>query len=410
VNKKLFLVPLVLLLVISFIAVGCSAPAPVTPTTPGTPAEKVLKVGSPLALTGWFSVMDLYTADNIQFMGDIINEQGGITVNGEKYKVQVVIEDIKSDFDGVTAATNRLIHDDGVNFVIGPTAFFIPAASPVTEPAKVLKINGWLCNTPGEMDTNTPYSFSTSHGALGSAIAAMKYVHEQYPNVKKVALVIPDDGAIPYLKAAVTPRLQALGITVVGDVIGYPNEMEDFSPIVAKLNSMKGDVDAVFQVNGIAPHMGAILKGMRSAGNKMPYILTSPVCGDEVVKIAGAEAVEGLSTVIPTWNDPKNGAVMQEVVKRFTAKNGNDAPLHFVGPTALYLLKTVIEQAGSVDPSVVKAKWESMDKVDTIFGQGTVCGMETFGIKHYVAHPMPVQRFENGKSNAAGWYNVDGIP
>jgi len=76
----------------------------------------------------------------------------------------------------------------------------------------------------------------------------------------------------------------------------------------------------------------------------------------------------------------------------------------------VYLLKTLIEAAQSLDPTEVKAKFESMDTVDTIYGTGVIGGEETFGIKHVVAHPLPVQKWENGKAVPAGWMDVGFIP
>ena len=77
----------------------------------------------------------------------------------------------------------------------------------------------------------------------------------------------------------------------------------------------------------------------------------------------------------------------------------------------MWILKEVIEAAQSLDPTVVKKKWESMDEVDTIFGKAKVCGDKTFGIKHHVvASPQPIQILKGEKEASAGWIDVGVIP
>ena len=70
-----------------------------------------------------------------------------------------------------------------------------------------------------------------------------------------------------------------------------------------------------------------------------------------------------------------------------------------------------IEAAQSLDPTVVKAKWETMDKVETFQGTGRMCGDETYGLKHHaVSHPQPFQMMKDGKVVNAGLVDPGVIP
>jgi hypothetical protein len=102
--------------------------------------------------------------------------------------------------------------------------------------------------------------------------------------------------------------------------------------------------------------------------------------------------------------------VMAEMARRVTNQYGADFPLSYQCATGVYLIKTLIEAAQSIDPTDVKAQFESMDKVDTIYGTGLIGGEKTFGIKHVVGGPVPVQKFENGKAVPAGWVDLGYIP
>lgn len=371
---------------------------------------KTLRIGMLLSVTGFFTVREVPDMNQTKFAADMINEQGGITVKGEKYRVELIVEDCKSAMDGVTAAANRLVYDKKVKFIIGPTAFFAAAAGPVCDPNKVLRVITWCVNTPGEVDGSTPYAFLGGNGSVLTSTAATKYLKQTYPNVKKVAIVTPDDGAVPYVIPIAKKLLAAQGISVVGDIIPYPVIMQDYSPIVAKLNAIK-EADAIFMQNGLVPHMGAIVKGLREAGNYKPYAASLPARIGQVMTIAGEEAMKDIFTIAYTPNDPNMPPVAKEIINRTVAEFGAGYQLEMSGPNCLWILKGVIEAAQSLDPTVVKEKWESMDQIETIFGPAKICGDKTFGIKHHVvASPQPIQILKDGVESCAGWVDLGVIP
>jgi branched-chain amino acid transport system substrate-binding protein len=372
--------------------------------------EGTLRIGMPLSVTGFFSVREVPDFNQTKFAADMMNEQGGITVKGKKYRVDLVLEDCKSTMDGVTASLNKLVYDEKIKFVIGPTAFFAAAAGPICDPNKVLRVITWCVNTPGEVDSNTPYAFLGGNGSVLTSVAATKFLKKNYPNVKKVAIATPDDGAVPFVMPIAKQLLAAQGISVVGDAIAYPNEMQDFSPIAAKLNAIK-EADAIFMQNGLVPHMGGIVKGLRELGNTKPYAGSLPARIGQVTTIAGANAMKDVFSIAYTPSDPDMPPVAKEIIKRVVDKYGPDYQLEMSGPNCLWILKGVIEAAQSLDPEVVKEKWESMDEVETIFGPAKICGDKTFGIKHHVvASPQPIQMLKGGVEVSAGWIDLGVIP
>ena len=415
-SKKLLIILSILVLLVGGLFIACEED--VTPPADGDgdgdgvtpPAEETLKIGSLMALTGWFVVNDGPDWAQTVIAGDVLNEHGGINVNGQIYKVELVVEDIKSDFDGVTAAANKLVYDEEVKFIIGPTAFFNPAASPVTEPAQVLKISTWCTHMPGEMDASTPYSFTTGHGSITSGWAALQYMHDAYPEVKKVVIVSPDDGAPPIMVPIMMPLFDSVGVTVVGDTILYPNEMVDFSPIVAQILAVDATegIDGVYQLNGVGPHVGAIVKGVRQGGFDGPYITTIPTSVQEFANIGGADVCEGVSSVALSYDDPNNPPLLQEMIARIQTEIGSEETLHLKGANCLFILKEAIEAAGSIDPTVVKATLESMGTVETPFGLATICGTELLGIaNHLIANPLPIDLFTGGQQVPVAWYETE---
>lgn len=390
------------LLIVAVLAMaGCPAAGPAP--------EKTLNIGALMSLTGWFVVNDGPGWEAIQIGAELINDRGGITINGQNYKVEMVVEDCKSTMDGVTAAANRLIYDKGINFIIGPSAFYTSAATPVTEPAKVLVVPTWNCNTPGELSGDTQYVFAVD-GNLAANIAAAKFLKQAYPDVEKIATILPDDGTGPFVEPMIRELLAAQGITVVGETIMYPNEMQDFSPIVAQINQLEG-IDAVYHMIGVNPHVAAIVKGLRGGGNYLPYVTGLPTPVIEIALISGIESAENVSSVCAADGDPGNTPLMTDLFSREKTAYGEDYICKVAGVNSLWVLKEVMEAAQSLDPTVVKEKWESMDEVETMYGTGTVSGDETYGIKHhFVAHPQPIHRIKDGKVVHGGWIDIGALP
>jgi len=83
-----------------------------------------------------------------------------------------------------------------------------------------------------------------------------------------------------------------------------------------------------------------------------------------------------------------------------------------LSPNSIYILLNVMRAADSIDPDVVKAKWESLDTIETLYGKGIISGDQTYGIKnHAVAYPWPYEIMMDGKVSSSGWIDdVSAIP
>jgi branched-chain amino acid transport system substrate-binding protein len=378
--------------------------------TADTSEKHVLRIGMLMSITGFFSVREIPDVNQTKIMAEIINQRGGIMIKGKRYKIELIVEDCKSTMDGVTSAANRLVYNKKVKFIIGPTAFFAPAAVPVCEPNKVLRVLTWCINTPGELDASTPYAFLGGSGTVLASMAATRYLKRRYPDVKKVAIVTPDDGAVPYVVPIAKKLLSAHGISVVGNAVAYPNEMQDFSPIVARLYAKK-NIDAIFMINGLVPHMGAIVKGLREIGFDKPFAGSLPARISQVQNIAGKESMKDVFTIACTPGDPSMPPLAREIISRAIKRYSRNYQLEMTGANSLWILKEMIETAQSLDSTVVKKTWESTEKVDTIFGPAYVSGDKTFGIIHHaVASPQPIQISRNGREASGGWIDLGIIP
>jgi ABC-type branched-subunit amino acid transport system substrate-binding protein len=416
--KKLMFIALSLILVSALVLVGCPSPAPETTQPPQTtqPPEttqppKTLKIGFLACLTGFLSSKDIPDLNMAIAAKDVLNEKGGITVQGQQYMIEFIIEDYETSFDGLTAATNRLVYDHGVDFMIGPTAFFASGVGPIANPEKVIYVIDYCNKTPGEMDATTPYGFLGSNSAVGKMMGSVKYLAQAYPEVEKVAVVMPDDGGINFLGPVFETIFAEEGLTWVGDPVLYPNEMQDFSPIVSKIN-LTEEAEAICHMNGVAQHIGAIVKGLRESGNTKPYAGMMCATMNDIVAIAGLEAAQDVFMASTSADEAALPPLGKEIIQRYIDEHGSETSLIMYAANCLYMLKQAIEGADSLDTDVVKTYWESMDAIDTLEGPGVMCGDETYGIHHHaVAHPQPIQILdENGNAVSGGLMDIGVIP
>ena len=154
------------------------------------------------------------------------------------------------------------------------------------------------------------------NATVGHFFGTLSFLKKHYPAVKKVVIVEPDDGAVPYLAPIFTKAMEQAGFTQVGKTISYANELQDFSPIAGRINGLSKDIDAVLQTNGLPPQVGSIIKGLKELGYKKPYFQSTDSSLQEVVRVTGKEAAKGVVINGITPNDPLNPKLMNELSKK----------------------------------------------------------------------------------------------
>lgn len=399
-GKKIFL-----LIIVTLVTVLAALPLmPLSNSKIMAAETKTLRIGVLVCLTGWFSTFDTLEWEEAQLARDMLNERGGITIKGEKYQIELLAEDCKSTADGVVAGANKLVYDRKVKFIAGPAAFFSAAAKEVCEPEKILRAISFATNTPGELGEDTPYTFLCHNASVEHCIVGVTAMKQVFPKVKTVDLVNADDGAIPYLDPIFRKILQEQGVTAVGKIIGYPNEMVDFSPVAAKLSVSK--TDAVFFGNGLPEHAAKTLKGMRELGSPKPVIFMSSGLAEDVKRIAGKEASSKFIIVGPMLGATGTPPLMAEIQKRLLATYGKERSIHLQIFNSIWALVKAVEAAQSLDTTVVRDKWEKLNTIETPYGTGHMGGQKTYGIRHALSHPEPYQILDNGEARFGKWVEV----
>jgi ABC-type branched-subunit amino acid transport system substrate-binding protein len=397
----------IIFVLFSMVLGACAAPtaapteAPVGPAP--TAAPKSLVLGEIETLTGASSDNLKLAASGAYLAQQYINNHGGITINGEIYMVEIKLEDNKGTADGASAAATKLIQDEGVRFVTGSGPPPLTAAiGAVAEPAGVLYASIYNNGTKVEQNPDRKFTFIANPDSFAGQISAMTYLKQIHPEVKTIAYVLIDDGQIADNTPQVKASAAALGLEIVGDIIGFAPPTVDFTPIAQK--AMERNADAVMLGNGPTDYMGQMLKNLRTMGYTNPIFVCSMTPPQDIMKIAGPEAStnffgHGISELVSIPDAPE---ITKEVIAMAVAdpQIGRFDMMMAQGFDAIYTMVQAIEYAQSLDPKVVAAAWEKMDTINTVFGPGKMGGLDTYGIKHSVYTQLPILVLDN---NTLAW-------
>lgn len=400
--KKLFVLSLGILLLSALIFVGCSAPKPAPP-----PAVKTLDIGEVECLTGFMSDFTKYLPQGTEAARDYINSHGGITINGQKYMINLIVRDNKSMPDAAQSAANDLVYDKGVKFICGSGAAPLTIAiDQVCEQAGVLYCAMYQDGLPDEMGPDHPLKFVSSSGTWLAQYTSLVYLKQIHPEVKTVAVILMNVGQIQYNEPVLNARAATLGITIQGPIIGQPVSLVDLTPIAQ--TAVSRHADAIMLSNMQTAATGQLLQLIRGLGYTKPIFAGTWPIYEDVLAIAGKDAEGFFGPGFPgNPNIPNIPPITKEVVQTIIDKYGTYNALHMAGFCELYTMVQAIEAAQSFDPKVVAATWEKMTTIDTLLGTGTMGGLKTYGVNHNVYYPIPITTIVNGQLQFATWIPMD---
>jgi branched-chain amino acid transport system substrate-binding protein len=359
------------------------------------PSEvKTLKIGLITSVTGPMGAAFKSIYDAAKPTQDLWNQRGGITVNGQKYNIEIVPTDDQSTPPGAVAAANKLI-GDGVKFIISPQ--FIPnnmAIAQICEEAKVIRIQAMTVD-PAQYGTQYPYNFAGCMNLYNIA-PVYNYLAKNYPQVKKIAIIMADDPGGVTPKEFTIKEIEKHGIQVVFNDV-YQIGTEDFYPIVTKALAQKPD--GIEFVLGFVPWANGIIKSAREMGFKGPIFCGSPV-GDInwLNSMLDPSYAYDIFAGGPDVLSPAMLPIVQDHRKLVEKATNSPYTMDNLLPLLVtWPLLQAIEKAQSLDTDKVVKTFENMSSIETVFGKGKVTGKEIVGINRFVVGPIPFARIQNGK-------------
>lgn len=309
----------------------------------------VIKIGMNEVMSGPLVFVGLPAAQAVRMAVKEINDKGGFRVGDVIYKIDLIEVDNKTDPASAVAGMTKLVQDDKVKFVFGPTVSGV--ANPtqeITVPAKVLHIaaaGSW--QVLGYLsDPKKPLLFGTQLPL--SQIAKIDMDALKTLGAKKVAYFGTDDDTT---KGQIQPWLdeaKAAGISVT--TILFPLKTVDFSSFVSRARGE--NVDAIYLLQtavGVDMVRAAVdLKaGPKGFGSRQmnPEVAMKSAIGKPI-------PIPFFSTLsTPSYDYPPNAKVKAYVerMKAFAGDLGIGAGFSFFGYDFVYMLTEAMSKAGTVD-------------------------------------------------------------
>ncbi len=220
---------------------------PVAAAAPGVTEGAPIVFGAALSLTGKYSIDGKTTQQGYDLAVQRVNEMGGVKVGGQAHKLKIVYYDDESTSSRGAQLVERLISQDGVQFVLGPySSGLTKAIAPITEKYKIpmIEANG----ADRALFTNGyRYLFAvlnTSDNYLRPAVtlvaeATQKAGHE--PKAVRVGVVIENDDFSQDVRDGAVEEAKKWGMQLVVDD-KLPPELNDMSSALTKVRALKPDL------------------------------------------------------------------------------------------------------------------------------------------------------------------------
>jgi branched-chain amino acid transport system substrate-binding protein len=324
------------------------------------------------------------------------NKRGGITVQGQQYKIELIHEDDKARGEEGVKAANKLIYTDKVKFIIGPmmsTPFL--AAAPIIEATKTVTFVA--CMAP-QVLKDRKYVFRVTEPWNHSAPAFFKFVSKTFPELKSSVHICSNDATGSAANQADNDACHAAGIRVLGSEL-YEYGTQDFTSMLARILPLKPDF---LSFGGTPPNVvGLVIKQARELGYKGRFIHSSSSSPSVVGPIAGWENVEGMLTGSPTAEGANIPPAIKKVHSDWVAKYGQENEGGFYDGIIEYPIVDVlcqgIEKANSLDPDKVAAAIENLGEMNTVLGKARWGGMKTYNNNHQLLLPVWITQVRNKK-------------
>lgn len=330
-------------------------------------AAPPIRIGGLFAVTGPASFLGEPERNTAQMVVDEINAAGGV----KGRKLELIAYDTQGDATKAVQAANRLIKEDKVSAIIGPsTTGDTMAVIPVVEKAKIPMIS---CAAGSKItEPVKKWVFKTAQND-GLAVAKI-YENLKSRKIAQVAILTVSDGFGSSGREQLKAQAAAYGIQIVVDDTYGPKDTD----MTAQLAKIKGSGAQAVICWGTNPGPAVIARNAKQLGLRLPLYMSHGVSSKKFIGLAG-DAAEGIilpsgrvivADLLPNSDRQKKSliAFVKDYQRHFKAEGD-----HFGGHAwdAVMLLKTAIERGGET-PAAIR------DQLERIHGFAGIGGIFSY--------------------------------
>lgn len=314
-----------------------------------------IKVGALAAVTGPLAFVGDPEAKILRAQVEQINKAGGS--NGRK--IELVVYDTTGDARQATTFARRLIEDDKVDFIIGPSSSGeTMAIVPIVEEARIPTISMAAANVI--VEPVKPWVFKTPHSyrqAIDKIFSDMKA-----RGLTAVGLIGGSGGADQDCRNEAKKGAPNYGIKIVADETHAPTDT-DMTPQLTKIRGAAG-IQAVLGCNSGSTTV-VTTRNYRQLGISMPLYFQHGVGSKQYIEQSGS-ASEGVRVPVPAalvanqlaQNDPQRVAASAYANLFIAATKEPPSGFGAYAYDALLIGLEAIKRAGSTDKAKVREQIE----------------------------------------------------
>ena len=326
-------------------------------------AAPPIKIGALFSVSGPAAFLGEPERNTAQMVVNEINKAGGI----KGQKLELIVIDTQGDPAKAVQGANKLIKDEKVVAIIGPsTTGDSMAVIPVIEKAEIPLIS---CAAGIKItDPVKKWIFKT---AQNDALAVARiYEHLNKQKIRKIAILTVSDGFGSSGREQLVSHAKAFGIDIISNETYGPKDTD----MTAQLTKIRGGDAQAIICWGTNPGPATVARNVKQLGIKIPLFMSHGVSSKRFIELAG-NAAEGI--ILPSGrvivasqmskNDPQKKSLLSYVngYKKVYKVEGD----HFGGHAwdAMMLLKGAIEKAGN-SPAAIRDQLEKTAKFAGIGG------------------------------------------
>jgi branched-chain amino acid transport system substrate-binding protein len=362
-----------------------------------------INLGSAISLTGKYATNGIHAKNGYEFAITKIKEAGGIKVGDKCYNFKVTYYDDESKGDRGATLAERLISQDGIQYMLGPySSGLTKAIAPVTEKYQIPMVEAEGASR-SLFNKGRKYLFavlSTSEQYLASAVTLAAEMAEKTgkeASSVKVAVAVENDPFSLDIRAGVLDDAGKYDMNVVIDE-KLPRDLSDMSAILTKVKLLKPDL---LIISGHSKGAATAVRQIGEMNIDVPMIaLTHCEAADVTGKfgdvandlLCSTQWAETLSYEDPIFGTAANYET--EFKAAYPEYKDKKVPYQTAQATAaVYVFKDAFERAGTLDKEKVRDAIAATD-LATFYGQ-----IKFAPEGNNIAKPMVLRQIQNGEYN-----------
>lgn len=247
-------------------------------------AAPAIRIGALFSVTGPASFLGEPEKSTLEMLVKEINAKGGIKGS----KVELVVYDTQGDATKAVQLANKLIKNDKVVAIIGPsTTGETMAVIPIVEKEQIP-----LISCAAGIKITNPVKRWVFKTPANDHVAAEKILNfAEKHKQKSIALLTVSDSFGSSGREQLKEMAARKGFRIVADEVYSPKDTD----MTAQLTKIKGAKPDAIICWGTNPGPAVITRNLKQLGMKIPLYQSHGVASKKFIELAGADAAEGVT-------------------------------------------------------------------------------------------------------------------